>query len=75
MTLYRFSYRRDAFETVYVEAENEDKACEIADQKSEGIDWENAVYDVEYSDHWEADAQEQEEYRKNYVRPQLRGFN
>jgi len=76
MPLYGFTYRRDAFETIYVEAEDSDKAYEIAEQKEEEIAWENFDYDVDCIDHWKCSAEEAEDhYRREHLRPQLRGFN
>ena len=75
MTLYVFLYRRDAYETIYVEAEDAKEACKIADQKEEEINWENADYDVDCADRWEASAQEEEDYRVEHLRSQLCGFH
>jgi hypothetical protein len=75
MPLYLFTYRRDAFETIYVEAEDGEEAYKIAEQKEEEIDWEYADYDVDCIDHWKCSAEEEEDYRTEHFRTQLRGFN
>jgi hypothetical protein len=71
MTLYVVSFRRDAYQSIYVEADNEDEAWEIAQDRRPELDW-CIEHDVEYSDHWEADKEEIASYQ---ARTQLRGFN
>ena len=71
MTLYVFTYRRDAYQSIYVEAPNEDEAWEIAENKYEELDW-NIEHEVDISDHYKADEEETSIYQ---TKKQLRGFN
>jgi hypothetical protein len=75
MTIYVYTYRRDAYEDVLVEADSYEKADKIAYEKKEEIDWDGASYYVEYNDSREATAQEAECFETDKARSQLRGFN
>ena len=78
MKLYVFTYRREAHEVIYVEAENAIDAKRMADKEEEEIDWDKSDYEKFswYSDEpSDINHKAYEAYQSKKAVSKLRGFN